>query len=166
MSGGHVKGAGTNASVNPGTPSPAPAAVVSTLLAADAFSRWLGVEVLDAGVGHATCRMMVRDEMVNGFGTSHGGIVFSLADSAFAFATNAGGFLSVAIDCTISYPVAVRPGDTLTATAIEESSTKRLGFCAVTVRNQDDVAVGHFRGTVYRTAIAHSPAAPPPSPAS
>ena len=95
--------------------------VVNTLMARDRFSQWLGIEVLEAGVGHAVLRMPVRDDMVNGFGTSHGGILFSLADSAFAFATNAGGVLSVAIDCSVSFPVAVRPGDVLTATAVEQS---------------------------------------------
>jgi acyl-CoA thioesterase len=129
--------------------------VVDSLIVTDAFSRWLGISVLEADVGHAVCRMTVREEMVNGFGTSHGGIVFSLADSAFAFATNAGGFLSVAVDCSVSFPVAVRPGDVLTATAIEESTTNRLAFCAVTVRNQQDAVVAHFRGTVYRTTRQH-----------
>lgn len=135
----------------------APAAIdiVTTLLARDRFSQWLGVEVLEADVGRSVLRMTIRDEMVNGFGTSHGGIMFSLADSAFAFATNACGMLSVAIDCTVSYPVALRPGDVLTATAVEQSTTKRLAFCDVTIRNQDDVIVGHFRGTVYRTATPH-----------
>lgn len=130
-------------------------AVVAKLVTLDAFSRWLGIEVLETRVGFSLCRMTVRDDMVNGFGTSHGGIVFSLADSAFAFATNAGGFLSVAVDCMVSFPVAVRPGEVLTATALEESTSNRLGFCAVTVRNQDDVIVGHFRGTVYRTNTPH-----------
>jgi acyl-CoA thioesterase len=129
--------------------------VVNTLMARDRFSQWLGIEVLEARVGHAVLRMPVRDDMVNGFGTSHGGILFSLADSAFAFATNAGGVLSVAIDCSVSFPVAVRPGDVLTATAVEQSTTKRLAFCDVTVRNQDNVIAGHFRGTVYRTATPH-----------
>ena len=134
---------------------PTAADVVNTLMARDRFSQWLGIEVLEAEVGRSVLRMTIRDEMVNGFGTSHGGIMFSLADSAFAFATNACGVLSVAIDCTVSYPVALRPGDVLTATAIEQSTTKRLAFCDVTVRNQDDVIAGHFRGTVYRTAIPH-----------
>lgn len=134
---------------------PSAADVVNTLLARDRFSQWLGIEVLEADVGRSVLRMTIRDDMVNGFGTSHGGILFSLADSAFAFATNAGGVLSVAIDCTVSFPVAVRPGDVLTATAIEQSTTKRLAFVDVTVRNQDDVIAGHFRGTVYRTAIPH-----------
>lgn len=129
--------------------------VVNALVRRDLFSQWLGIEVLDAAVGKAVLRMTIRDEMVNGFGTSHGGILFSLADSALAFATNACGVLSVAVDCSISFPVAVRPGDVLTATAIEQSTTKRLAFCDVSVRNQADVIVGHFRGTVYRTAIPH-----------
>ena len=124
-------------------------------MARDRFSQWLGIEVLESAVGRSVLRMTIRDEMVNGFGTSHGGILFSLADSAFAFATNAGGVLSVAIDCSVSFPVAVRPGDVLTATATEQSTTKRLAFVDVTVRNQDDVIAGHFRGTVYRTAIPH-----------
>ena len=135
----------------------APGDVVDQLMAADAFSRWLGIEVLEAKVGRSVLRMTVRDEMVNGFGTSHGGIVFSLADSAFAFAINAGGYLSVAIDCTVSFPVAVRPGDVLTATGIEDSTSNKLAFCVVTVRNQDDVIVGHFRGTGYRTNRPHLP---------
>jgi acyl-CoA thioesterase len=132
-------------------------AVVRKMIATDALSRWLGLEVLEIAPRRSTCRMTVREEMVNGFGTSHGGIVFSLADSAFAFATNATGRLSVAIDCTISYPAAVHPGDVLTATAVEESSSHRLAFCDVTVRNQDAAIVGHFRGTVYRTSRRHFP---------
>jgi acyl-CoA thioesterase len=107
--------------------------------------------------GLAIVRMTVRPEMVNGFGTSHGGIVYSLADSALAFATNASGFLSVAIDCSLSYPKAVRPGDVLTATAVEQSTANRLGFCGVDVMDQTGAFVGHFRGTVYRTQKAHFP---------
>ena len=129
--------------------------VVQALMARDRFSQWLGIDVLEAALGRSVLRMTIREEMVNGFGTSHGGILFSLADSAFAFATNACGVLTVAIDCTVSYPVAVRPGDVLTAIATEQSTTKRLAFCEVTVRNQDDLIVGHFRGTVYRTATPH-----------
>ena len=134
-----------------------PRALVDHLMRRDAFSRWLGVEVVEADVGRSVLRMTVRDEMVNGFGTSHGGIVFSLADSAFAFCINSGGVLSVAIDCFVSFPVAVRPGDVLTAIGIEDSSSNRLAFCTVTVRNQHDAIVGHFRGTGYRTQRPHLP---------
>jgi len=126
-------------------------AVVDRMMSRDAFSQWLGVEVLEVREKQAVIRMTVRPEMVNGFGAGHGGIVFAFADSAHAFATNSNGEISVAVDCTISYPAAIRPGDVLTATAIEQTSTNRLGFCEVTVRNQDEAIVGHFRGTIYRT---------------
>ena len=124
---------------------------VERMLVTDAFSRWLGVEVLEVAAGRAVLRMTVRPEMVNGFGTAHGGIVFAFADSALAFCTNSDGTISVALDCTISYPAAVRPGDVLIATGVRETTTNKIGFASVTVRNQDDVVVGHFRGTVYRT---------------
>jgi acyl-CoA thioesterase len=136
-------------------------AVVEKMLSVDGFSRWLGIDVLEISPGRSVLRMTVRDEMINGFGTAHGGIAYSLADSALAFATNTGGFISVAMDCTISYPAAVRSGDTLIATAIEESTTNKLAFCAVTVRKQDEVIVAHFRGTVYRTPKQHFPAGLP-----
>lgn len=132
-----------------------PRQVVDTLMRRDAFSQWLGIEVLEADVGRSVLRMTVRPDMVNGFGTSHGGIVFSLADSAFAFAINAAGTLSVAVDCVVSFPVAVRPGDVLTVIAIEESTSNKLTFLVATVRNQDDVIVGFFRGTGYRTGRPH-----------
>jgi acyl-CoA thioesterase len=132
-----------------------PDEVVRHLLERDQFSRLLGMEVVSCAAGQAVVRMSVREDMLNGFGTLHGGALFSLADSAFAFATNAAGTLSVAVDCTLSIPSASRPGDVLTATAIEQSTTNRLAFVDVTVRNQDDVAVGYFRGTVYRTTRTH-----------
>ncbi len=148
-----------------------PARLVSHLMAQDAFSQWLGIEVVEAAMGRSTLRMTVRDDMVNGFGIAHGGVVFSLADSALAFCTNASGTLSVALDCTISFPAAVRVGEVLEAEAVEESSTNRMGFCRVTVRRADGTIVAHFRGTVYRTHRQHalpddapaSSAAPSPS---
>ncbi len=129
--------------------------VVNHMMAHDRFSQWLGIDVLETAPGRSTVRMTIRDEMVNGFGICHGGITFSLADSALAFATNTGGNVSVALDCTISFPAAVRVGDVLTATAVVESSSKKLSFCNITVRNQDGVTVGHFRGTVYHTPKPH-----------
>jgi acyl-CoA thioesterase len=127
------------------------AAVVARMLARDEYSKWLGVELIEVKAQRAVIRMTVREEMVNGFGVAHGGIVFGLADSAFAFACNSNGEIAVAVDCTVSFPAAVRNGDVLTATAIEETSTNRLGFTEVTVVNQFGTTVGHFRGTAYRT---------------
>jgi acyl-CoA thioesterase len=129
--------------------------VVHGMIAKDAFSRWLGIETLVIAPGRSTVRMTVRDEMVNGFGVSHGGIAYSLADSALAFAANTNGHVTVAIENSISYPQPVNVGDVLTAAAEEESFTNRLGYYRVTVRNQNDLLVAIFRGTVYRTKREH-----------
>jgi acyl-CoA thioesterase len=129
---------------------------VAGMLARDAFSRWLGVELLDVGEGRCTLRMVVREDMVNGFGVAHGGIAFSLADSAMAFAANGGESITVAVDNSVSYPAAIRAGDELTADARQESSSRRLAYYAVTVRKQDDSLVALFRGTVYRTTRPHT----------
>jgi acyl-CoA thioesterase len=125
--------------------------VVADLMAKDAFSRWLGIDVVDVRPNGATVRMTVREEMVNGFGVCHGGIAFSLADSALAFASNMYGWLTVSIENSITYPRSIAPGDVLTAFAEEESATNRLGFFRVTVRRGDDDVVALFRGTVYKT---------------
>jgi acyl-CoA thioesterase len=129
--------------------------VVRGMLAKDAFSDWLGIELLEIAPRRSTLRMKVRPEMVNGFGVAHGGIVYSLADSALAFAANTHGRVTVAIENSISYPQPVSIGDTLTAVAEEESFTGRLGYYRVTVRNQNDLLVAIFRGTVYRTKQNH-----------
>jgi acyl-CoA thioesterase len=129
--------------------------VVAEMLVKDAFSQWLGVEVVDVRPRRAVVRMTVREEMVNGFGVCHGGIAFSLADSALAFASNTHGNVTVSIENTISYPKIIAIGDKLTAIAKEESSTSRLGFYKVTVRRSDDVIVALFKGTVYKTQKKH-----------
>jgi acyl-CoA thioesterase len=129
---------------------------VDAMLERDAFSRWLGISLVSVDQGACTLRMTVRDDMLNGFGAAHGGIVFSLADSAMAFACNTGARVTVAVNNSISYPAAVRAGDELVAEAREESSTSRLGFYAVTVSRSGDEVVALFRGTVYRTMQEHS----------
>jgi acyl-CoA thioesterase len=129
--------------------------VVEGMRSRDAFSRWLGIEVTAIAPARCSVRMTVRGDMVNGFGISHGAIAYALADSAMAFACNTHGMVTVAIENTISYPAASKPGDVLTATAEEESATSRLAFFRVTVRNQDQVIVALFRGTVYRTRKPH-----------
>ena len=128
------------------------ARLVATMLASDAFSRWLGVELVAIAPGACTVRMAVRAEMLNGFGVCHGGVTFSLADSALAFASNTHGRVTVSVENVISYPAPVSAGDVLTAVAEEESAGNRLAFYRVTVRKQDGTAVALFRGTVYRTS--------------
>lgn len=121
------------------------------MMAADAFSRWLGIKILAVGPRQATVSMRVRDEMVNGFGVSHGGIVYSLADSALAFASNTHGRVTVSIENSITYPHPVMAGDELVAIAEEESASNRLGYFRVTVKRSDGTIVALFRGTVYKT---------------
>ncbi len=129
--------------------------IVQGMLDRDSFSRWLGVEVVELGPGRCRCRMRVRPEMVNGFGVAHGGIAYSLADSALAFASNTQGRIALSIENGISYPASVRPGDQLTASASEETATNRLAFYQVRVINQREETVAIFRGTVYRTNEEH-----------
>jgi acyl-CoA thioesterase len=124
--------------------------VVAAMMAKDAFSQWLGIEIVEVRPRSARIRMTVRDEMVNGFGVCHGGVTFAFADSALAFATNTHGKITVAVENVISYPRSVAAGDVLEAAAREDSATNRLGFYGVTVTRGDEV-VALFRGTVYKT---------------
>jgi acyl-CoA thioesterase len=129
--------------------------VVNGMVAKDAFSEWLGIEVLEIAPRRSTVRMRVRPEMVNGFGVTHGGVAYSLADSALAFAANTNGKVTVAIENAISYPKSAAVGDVLTAVAEAETETGALGFYRVIVRNQNDDVVSTFRGTVYKTKKEH-----------
>ena len=130
-------------------------AAVALMMARDMFTRWLGAELVSARAGQCTLRMRVREEMLNGFGVAHGGIAFSLADSAMAFACNASEHVTVAVDNAVSYPAAIQLADELVAVAEEESATNRLAFYRVTVTRGETV-VALFRGTVYRTNRLHA----------
>ena len=129
--------------------------VVAQMMARDAFSQWLGIEIVAIAPNAATVRMTVRPEMVNGFAVCHGGVTFSLADSALAFASNTHGHLTVSIENSIRYPAPIVPGDVLTATALERNASRRLAYFDVTVRKSDDTVVALFTGTVYRTSRDH-----------
>jgi acyl-CoA thioesterase len=131
-------------SVNPGS-------VVNKMMDHDEFSQWMGVEVLEIKEGYSKIKMTIRKEMVNGFGIVHGGIPFSLADSAFAFACNNRNNLSVALDVTITFTKAVNIGDVLTAEAKEFHNGKSTGVYLITVTNQKDEQVALFKGTCFRT---------------
>jgi acyl-CoA thioesterase len=130
--------------------------VVDHMYDNDQFSQWLGIERVKIEQGHCILKMNVRKEMVNGFGIAHGGIAFSFADSALAFASNAYGRLSVALDCNINFSVAVKIGDVLTATANELSLTNKTGTYLIEIINQRNEKVAFFKGTVYRTSKEYS----------
>jgi len=117
----------------------------------DAFSQWLGIKVIDIKEGYAKIKMIIRKEMVNGFLVVHGGVVFSLADSAFAFACNNRNNLSLALECNISFLKQVNIGDELTAEAIEIHNGKSTGVYSINVTNQNNQQVALFKGTCFRT---------------
>ena len=125
--------------------------VVEKMTEHDEFSQWMGVEVLEIKEGYSRIRMIIRKEMLNGFGIVHGGIPFSLADSAFAFACNNRNNLSVALDVTITFTKAVNTGDILTAEAKEVHNGRSTGVYLITVTNQKDEHVALFKGTCFRT---------------
>jgi acyl-CoA thioesterase len=128
-----------------------PQEVVQHMMQHDAFSRWLGTEVLEVAEGYSKIKMELREEMLNGFGIIHGGIAFSLADSAFAFACNNRNNLSVALDTTITFTKATMPGDVLTAEAREVHNGRSTGLYLITIINQKGDHVAHFKGTCFRT---------------
>jgi acyl-CoA thioesterase len=119
---------------------------VARMLAGDAASRALGIEVTDVGVGVATATMTVRADMVNGHNITHGGFVFALADTAFACACNSHGPLTVAAAADITFVAPTHAGDVLVARAIERTRFGRTGIYDVTVYRGDDV-IAEFRGT-------------------
>ncbi|MBK6620439.1 MAG: hydroxyphenylacetyl-CoA thioesterase PaaI [Saprospirales bacterium] len=125
--------------------------VVDKMMEHDAFSQWLGVERLEEGPGRSVLRMTVRKEMLNGFYIAHGGITYSLADSAFAFASNSHGRKAVSIETSISHIESVHEGDVLTAEAIEENAGNKISLYHIRVLNQHGRLVALFKGTAYRT---------------
>jgi acyl-CoA thioesterase len=119
------------------------------MLENDAFSQWLDVSVESIGLGTCTLLASIHGQMLNGFNILHGGISYSLADSALAFASNSYGYKCVSIDTSISHLRPAVVGDTLIATAIERHRGKTVGIYEVTVTNQDGKNIALFKGTVH-----------------
>ncbi|MGC4937109.1 hydroxyphenylacetyl-CoA thioesterase PaaI [Kribbella sp. DT2] len=122
-----------------------PSRVAAAMWAGDTASAMLGMRLIEVGTGTARLEMTVRDDMVNGHGIAHGGFVFTLADSAFAFACNSRNQVTVAQACDIVFVAAAQRGDVLVAEAVERTSYGRNGIYDVTVRRGDEV-VAEFRG--------------------
>jgi len=118
----------------------------------DAFSKWLGIKIINLDHGSALLEMEIREEMTNGFNIAHGGVTYSFADSAFAFAANSTGRKSVSIETSISYTQALKVGDVIRAEAIQESETNKLAIYSVKVTTLEGKTVALFKGTVYRTS--------------
>ena len=125
--------------------------IVDFMFTNDPFSQWLGIERLSVAPGICDLRMTVRNEMLNGFAIAHGGISYSLADTALAFASNAHGLKCYSVETSISHVKMVVEGDVLTTVVEEKSLSKRIGVYHITVFNQNNEAVAFFKGTVHRS---------------
>jgi acyl-CoA thioesterase len=124
--------------------------VAEAMYSRDRAARMLGVEILEVRPGFARLAFTVRDEMLNSHGVCHGGFLFTLADTAFAYACNARNASTVALQCSITFSAPGNPGECLTAIASERAGGGRTGTYDVEVRRDDHTIVALFRGTSYR----------------
>lgn len=124
--------------------------VAEKMMANDPFSQWLEIIIKEINPGKVILEMQVRPEMCNGFGIAHGGIAYSLADSALAFASNAHGIQSLSIDTSINHLKPVHSGDILTAVTREQNVSKKTGLYIIHIFKGEEM-VAMFKGLVYRT---------------
>jgi acyl-CoA thioesterase len=125
--------------------------ILKTMLGNDNFSRWMGIEIDEYREGYCKLHYTITEEMLNGFGIVHGGIVFSGADSAFAFACNSHGRISVALDVHISFVNAAKAGDIMVVEAAEIHTGNKVSFYNVTTTTKNGEIISVFKGTAYRT---------------
>ena len=125
--------------------------VVDKMINGDAFSKWLGIEVMEISEGRCKLKMIVRQEMTNGFNIAHGGISYSLADTALAFAANSDGTQSLTVETSIVYNKKVMAGDTIIANSREMSKDDKNGYYEINITNQENIEIAYFKGKVYRT---------------
>ena len=126
--------------------------IVNKMYDQDAFSQWLGIKIVDVSEGYCQLKMKVRKEMLNGFHIAHGGIAYSLADSALAFASNSHGRKSLSVETSISHMVSIKAGDMLTAMTKELSRSDKIGVYLITITNKENQEIAIFKGTVYCTS--------------
>jgi acyl-CoA thioesterase len=127
-------------------------AAADAMWARDNASSSLGMQIQEVRPGYARLTMAIRADMLNGHASCHGGFIFALADSAFAFSCNSRNLITVASGCSIDYLAPGKLGDMLTAEAIEQSLAGRTGVYDVTVSNQSGRRIALFRGKSYRVA--------------
>jgi len=120
------------------------------MLSLDPYSQWLGIEILECELGRCRVAMTVRKEMLNSMNKAHGGITYSLADTAFGFAANTHGRFAVSIETSINHIEAVNEGDYLVAESVIEKVNNKLGFNIIEVKRGEEL-VALFKGVVYRT---------------
>ncbi len=127
-----------------------PRQVVDYMMEKDNFSQFLGIRIVDIQENYATIEMTVTNQMLNGLGTVHGGVIFAVADSAFAFASNNDGNAAVAMSVTINFTKVSRERDILRATSKLINDTKKTALYDISITNQNNQLVAKFLGTVYK----------------
>jgi acyl-CoA thioesterase len=125
-------------------------AIPYKMLSLDAFSTWMGIEILECKVGQCKVGMTIRKEMLNSMGKAHGGVSYTIADTAFGFAANTHGRYAVSIETSINHIEALEEGDYLVAESVIEKVNNKLGFNVIEVKRGDEL-VALFKGVVYRT---------------
>ena len=125
-------------------------AIIDAMMSKDYFSQWLGIERLEEKDGFCKLKMTIRPEMCNGFEITHGGISYSLADSALAFASNSHGRQAVSVETSISHIKPLKAGDVIIATAEEKSRSNKIAIYEVRVEKENGELVALFKGTVFR----------------
>ena len=128
--------------------------IVAQMMESDTMSQWLGIEVLESAPGVCRCRLIVRDDMVNGFGIAHGAITYALADSTLAFAVNAQGRHAVSVTSTIQHLAPVMLGDVIESQAIMRSEGQRVVHVDVEVTNQRGERVAWLTATGYKRSTS------------
>ncbi|MGB3466477.1 MAG: hydroxyphenylacetyl-CoA thioesterase PaaI [Cyclobacteriaceae bacterium] len=131
-------------------------AVYNKMMEHDHFSKWMGIELQEISEGYCRLKMTVQEDMLNGFGILHGGVTFSFADSAFAFASNSYGRLSVSLNASMTYSKSAKRADILIAEAKKITLGSRTATFDVEVTNESSAElIALFRGTVFRTEQQH-----------
>lgn len=120
------------------------------MLSLDPFSTWLGIEILECEIGRCKVGLTIKKDMLNSMGKAHGGISYSLADTAFGFAANTHGKYAVSIETSINHIEALEEGDFITAESVIEKVKNKLGFNIIEVKRGDEI-IALFKGVVYRT---------------
>jgi acyl-CoA thioesterase len=126
--------------------------IVDKMLSNDAFSRWLGIELVHIEPGNCKLKMVTRVEMLNGFGILHGGISYSLADSALAFAANSFGNHALSVETSISHHAKVKENEVLYAQATPIVTKEKFSHYQVLIKNAEDEVIASFRGAVYNSS--------------
>jgi acyl-CoA thioesterase len=133
-----------------------PEEVLKIMLKRDRFTEWLGLQIIEFGKGYCKLQYRITEDMMNGFNSIHGGILFAAADSAFAFACNSYGHLTVALDATVHFTKPAKTGELLQVEAMEVFLGNKIGIYDVRTTNEKDELVALFKGTAYRTSTAVS----------